>query len=73
MFFHVRGIGEVDGANRDFSHVLINQSVTELARTHAEGNADVGDQEPEELAIEETKKTLVGRAYGIGGVENICA
>ncbi len=43
----VGGIGEVDGADGNLFHVLVNQAIAVLTGTDAEGNTDIADGKPE--------------------------
>jgi hypothetical protein len=52
-------------------HVLIDQSIAVLTRTHSERNADPSNKEPKEARIEESEQALVAGAKTVGRVRQI--
>jgi hypothetical protein len=64
------GVDEADGIPL---HLLVNEAATELTGAAAKGNADVGDVEPEESAVEEAKEVSVVGAEARGGVGDVGA
>src|SRR5208337_3520907 len=69
----IRGAGEVDGANRNPLHVLVNEAVAVLSSANAKGNTDIANYEPKQPAVKNAKQIKVGRTQAISGVGKVVA
>jgi len=64
----VGGIVEVDGPDGHLLHVLVDEPVAELARTHAKRDAYLRYEPPEQPAVEKSEKIAVVAVDGVSGV-----
>src|SRR3990172_2028473 len=61
----------VDDFDRNFLHVLVDESVAVFPGPAAERDTDVPDGEPEKLAVENAEQIEVVRAQAVSGIGNV--